>query len=572
MQSGAAHGRCAEQRAPLSWIDDKAHAELARVREAREKQVYPYFREFETGGLHTTIAGKPDHQLQLERLPRAHEPPEGEGGRAQTAVDKYACGLSSSRVQATTVEHVALEKRLAQVVRASRSACMFTTGYQAMLGTIVVARRQGHDARPRRYSHACILDGTFLAAGVPGTRARGPLLQPQLGQEPRAHPEDARAQERARPLRGRLLARRRHGATSRSSSRSATRYDAVARRRRRARHGHARRARHAASLEAMGLEGKVPDRRLDVLEDVRRHRRASSSAPSEVVELHPAHRALVPLQRVAARPHRRRRVDHPRHARGGRPDARRASCTRRPTTSAAKLTEAGFDLGASNTHIMPVMCRDERKTLFMHVALLECGVLMVPITYPAREERRRAPARERDARPHAGGHGHGARAPQGVRRGVLRPLGRGHRRRSRCDSPAATDALRKHGFRNRIAAWSGLGRLSGRAAVAVVGAFADRLCGPNVGPRRVRLECRVRLDVRRVHPETEDGARRRCAAAQGDAADATMADDQGEGTPDAPLDAGDSAATTAARCRTRQATMPRPNGRRRDARPDGSGV
>ena len=32
---------------------------------------------------------------------------------------------------------------------------------------------------------------------------------------------------------------------------------------------------------------------------------------------------------------------------------------------------------------MPVMCKDERKALFMHIALLECGVLMVPITYPA---------------------------------------------------------------------------------------------------------------------------------------------------------------------------------------------
>jgi len=48
-----------------------------------------------------------------------------------------------------------------------------------------------------------------------------------------------------------------------------------------------------------------------------------------------------------------------------------------------KLVEAGFDLGASNTHIMPVMCRDERKTMFTHVAMFECGVLMVPITYPA---------------------------------------------------------------------------------------------------------------------------------------------------------------------------------------------
>jgi glycine C-acetyltransferase len=48
-----------------------------------------------------------------------------------------------------------------------------------------------------------------------------------------------------------------------------------------------------------------------------------------------------------------------------------------------KLVGAGFDLGMSNTHIMPIMCREERKTLFMHVALLECGVLMVPLTYPS---------------------------------------------------------------------------------------------------------------------------------------------------------------------------------------------
>jgi 7-keto-8-aminopelargonate synthetase-like enzyme len=32
---------------------------------------------------------------------------------------------------------------------------------------------------------------------------------------------------------------------------------------------------------------------------------------------------------------------------------------------------------------MPVYCRDERKTLFMHVAMLECGVLMVPLVYPS---------------------------------------------------------------------------------------------------------------------------------------------------------------------------------------------
>ncbi len=46
------------------------------------------------------------------------------------------------------------------------------------------------------------------------------------------------------------------------------------------------------------------------------------------------------------------------------------------------LLEIGFDLGMSDTHIMPVMCNEERKALFTHVAMLESGVMMVPITYP----------------------------------------------------------------------------------------------------------------------------------------------------------------------------------------------
>jgi hypothetical protein len=38
----------------MSWISEKAHAELQRVRDAQAKQIYPYFRQFESGGLHTT--------------------------------------------------------------------------------------------------------------------------------------------------------------------------------------------------------------------------------------------------------------------------------------------------------------------------------------------------------------------------------------------------------------------------------------------------------------------------------------------------------------------------------------
>ncbi|MCA9580078.1 MAG: pyridoxal phosphate-dependent aminotransferase family protein, partial [Myxococcales bacterium] len=136
----------------MSWIDDKARVELARVREAREKQVYPYFREFETGGLHTTIGGQPivnfssNDYLGLTNHPKVKE-------AAKRAVDKYACGLSSSRVQATTVEHVELERRLAKWF-GYETCVMFTTGYQAMLGTIVSLADKETTLVLDSYSHA----------------------------------------------------------------------------------------------------------------------------------------------------------------------------------------------------------------------------------------------------------------------------------------------------------------------------------------------------------------------------------------------------------------------------------
>jgi 8-amino-7-oxononanoate synthase len=153
----------------MSWIKDKAHTELARIREAKEKQVYPFFRPFETGGLHTTIAGVPlvnfssNDYLGLTNHPKVKE-------AAKAAVDRYACGLSSSRVQATTVAHVDLEERLANWFKFP--ACLVTTtGYQAMVGTIMSLADKETTLILDNLSHACILDGTFLAAGTPTQQA-----------------------------------------------------------------------------------------------------------------------------------------------------------------------------------------------------------------------------------------------------------------------------------------------------------------------------------------------------------------------------------------------------------------
>ncbi len=361
----------------MSWIDIKAHADLARIREAREKQVYPYFRQFETGGLHTTIAGAPvinfssNDYLGLTNHPRVKE-------AARKAVDKYACGLSSSRVQATTVEHVALEERLAKWFGFEK--CLtFTTGYQAMLGAIVSIADKDTTLILDSFSHACILDGSFLAAGIPG---RAPEIRFFNHNSARSLERILKTRERKNAL---VVV---EGIYSLDGDRAhlkefveiCARYDAVmivddA-------HGTGTLGtRGTGILEEMALLGQVPVvvstfsktfggiggillGSEEVVELVQHNARSflfSASLPVPVVAAASTILDMLEESGPAMVQELHQKAGYFRN----------------------ELTTAGFDLGASNTHIMPVMCRDERKTLFMHVALLECGVLMVPITYPA---------------------------------------------------------------------------------------------------------------------------------------------------------------------------------------------
>ena len=360
----------------MSWIDDKAHLELARVREAREKQVYPYFREFESGGLHTTIAGQPvinfssNDYMGLTNHPRVKE-------AAHKAVDKYACGLSSSRVQATTTEHVVLEKRLAKWFGFEKCV-MFTTGYQAMLGTIVSLADKDTTLVLDSFSHACILDGTFMAAGIPG---RAPEIRFFNHNSAKSLERILKTRERKNAL---VII---EGIYSLDGDKAhvkefveiCARYDAVlvvddA-------HGTGTLGTNGTGiLEEQGLGGKVPI----VVSTFSKTFGGIGGlllASEEVVDLvkHTARSFLfsasLPIPIVAAASTILDMMEE------NGPELVR-ELHQKAKYMRDKLTGIGFDLGASNTHIMPVMCRDERKTLFMHVALLECGVLMVPITYP----------------------------------------------------------------------------------------------------------------------------------------------------------------------------------------------
>ncbi len=361
----------------MSWIDEKAHAELARVREAKEKQVYPYFREFEKGGLHTSVGGQPivnfssNDYLGLTNHPKVKE-------AAKRAIDKYACGLSSSRPQATTTEHVELERRLATWF-GFEQCLLFTTGYQAMLGAIVALADKDTTLVLDSYSHACILDGTFLAAGIPG---RAPEVRFFNHNSAKSLERILKSRERKNAL---VLV---EGVYSLDGDKAhlaefveiCDRYDAVlvvddA-------HGTGTLGeRGTGILEETGLRDRVPvvvstfSKTFGGIGGILLGR-------SEVVDLikHNARSFLfsatlpVPVVAAASTILDMLEADGPAMVR---------ELQQKAAYFRGKLNEIGFELGASNTHIMPVMCREERKTLFMHVALFECGVMMVPLTYPS---------------------------------------------------------------------------------------------------------------------------------------------------------------------------------------------
>ena len=364
----------------MSWIKEKAHSELARIREAKEKQVYPFFRPFEGGGIHAAIKGQPiinfssNDYLGLTNHPKVKE-------AAKEAVDRYACGLSSSRVQATTVAHIELEERLAKWFKMP-SCLITTTGYQAMVGAIMSLSDIDTTLVLDQLSHACILDGSFLAAGVPKNGAEISFF----------NHNSARSLERILKTRERKNALVCiEGVYSLDGDQAVLgeilevckRYDACvilddA-------HGTGTLGVNGRGiLEAHGLEGTFPMEKLVVVSTFSKTFGGIGGlilGDEEVVD-HIKHRARsflfsatlpVPIVAAAATILDMLEADGP---------ALVAELHQKAEYMRSSLKQLGFDLGHSNTHIMPVMCRDERKALFMHVALMENGVMMVPITYP----------------------------------------------------------------------------------------------------------------------------------------------------------------------------------------------
>ncbi|MBK6849631.1 MAG: aminotransferase class I/II-fold pyridoxal phosphate-dependent enzyme [Proteobacteria bacterium] len=147
----------------MSWLHDKTTDFLALVQQAKDKQAFPFFRQFENIGPRVKVGrGSYINFTSNDYLGLSQHPSLIRRSIAGTA--RFGTSLGSSRLQATSVRHEALERRLAQWL--GQEACaVFTTGYQALVGVLSSFLDGETTVVLDNLSHASILDGIFLAKG-----------------------------------------------------------------------------------------------------------------------------------------------------------------------------------------------------------------------------------------------------------------------------------------------------------------------------------------------------------------------------------------------------------------------
>ena len=127
--------------------------------------IYPYFVPIESeAGPEVVINGETkvmlgsNNYLGLTQHPKVKE-------AARAAVERYGSGCTGSRLMNGTLDlHVELERRLANWMQ-RESALVFTTGFQANLGTISALVGRHDTVVIDRADHASIVDGCRLALG-----------------------------------------------------------------------------------------------------------------------------------------------------------------------------------------------------------------------------------------------------------------------------------------------------------------------------------------------------------------------------------------------------------------------
>ncbi|HWZ04880.1 MAG TPA: pyridoxal phosphate-dependent aminotransferase family protein [Mucilaginibacter sp.] len=144
----------------------RLHEKIAQFQDAniiREMGLYPYFRPIESGqDTEVMIDGKrvlmfgSNSYLGLTSHPKIKE-------ASKKAIDKYGTGCAGSRFLNGTLDiHIELENRLAKYV-GKDAAVLFSTGFQVNLGVLSSITGRNDYLILDEYDHASLIDGSRLS-------------------------------------------------------------------------------------------------------------------------------------------------------------------------------------------------------------------------------------------------------------------------------------------------------------------------------------------------------------------------------------------------------------------------
>lgn len=138
---------------------------FTQAKEAMEMGIYPYFRALsDSEGTTAVFEGKEvvmigsNNYLGLTTDPRVRK-------AAVDAIDRFGTSVTGSRFLNGTLElHLELDRRLAKFVN-KEAALVFPTGYQTNVGTISAVVQKGDYVIIDKDDHASIVDGCIMSRG-----------------------------------------------------------------------------------------------------------------------------------------------------------------------------------------------------------------------------------------------------------------------------------------------------------------------------------------------------------------------------------------------------------------------
>ena len=154
-----------ETSAPVDVFEKaRTHDRAEQLAAAKEADLVPYFRVLESAAGpvvemegHETIMLGSNNYLGLTGDERVK-------GAARDALERYGTALTGSRLLNGTIPlHTELEREIAEWMGADDDSIVFTTGYQANLGTIGTILEPGDTVICDSGDHASILDGCRLS-------------------------------------------------------------------------------------------------------------------------------------------------------------------------------------------------------------------------------------------------------------------------------------------------------------------------------------------------------------------------------------------------------------------------